>query len=504
MSDLSDAMHAGDAVRPVVASPNFGFLAERDPLLVHYASQAERYVFDDPNTALIKLRQFAEVLAKQAAAHAGVYDAQTENLSDILARLSERGMLTREVADLFHGLRKAGNSAAHQHTGTRREALHQLKMARTLAVWLHRSTSADATFKAGPFVPPPDPVHVEQELKEELDLARTELAVRRAELESVKLSAAREAQLRQQAEAQAKSAYEDLAAAWSLAEEFEARLLTEQARFQQQLTAVQAVAVAAPAAEMASLLQNARSAGEDLDLDEADTRKLIDQQLRDAGWEADSQVLRFGKGVRPQKGRNLAIAEWPTDNGPTDYCLFVGLMPVGVVEAKRKRKNVAGAIGQSKRYSRGFRLESDMASPGGPWSDFRVPFLFATNGRPFLRQIAERSGIWFLDARRDTNHPRALEAWYTPEGLLQSLAQNIDASEARLETEPTDYLPLRNYQALAVREIESCLAAGPREILRGDGHRDRQDHHLYLPALPADQDQAFSPRPVPGGSVCPW
>ena len=115
-------------------------MAERDPLLVHYASQAERYVFDDPNTALIKLRQFAEVLAKQAAAHAGVYDAQTENLSDILARLSERGMLTREVADLFHGLRKAGNSAAHQHTGTRREALHQLKMARTLAVWLHRST----------------------------------------------------------------------------------------------------------------------------------------------------------------------------------------------------------------------------------------------------------------------------------------------------------------------------------------------------------------------------
>jgi type I restriction enzyme R subunit len=137
--------------------------------------------------------------------------------------------------------------------------LHQLKMARTLAVWLHRSTSADAHFKAGPFVPPPDPVHVEQELKEELDRARTELAVRQGELESVKLSATREGQLRQQAEAQAKSAYEHLAAAWSLAEESEARLLAERARFEQQLNAVQSAAAAAPAAQMACLLQNARS-----------------------------------------------------------------------------------------------------------------------------------------------------------------------------------------------------------------------------------------------------
>ena len=64
MSDLSQAMPTGGTGRPGPASPNFGFLAEHDPLLVHYGSQAERYVFDDPNTALIKLRQFAEVLAK--------------------------------------------------------------------------------------------------------------------------------------------------------------------------------------------------------------------------------------------------------------------------------------------------------------------------------------------------------------------------------------------------------------------------------------------------------
>ena len=82
------------------------------------------------------------------------------------------------------------------------------------------------------------------------------------------------------------------------------------------------------------------------------TRALIDQQLRDSGWEADTKALRYANGTRPQ-GRNLAIAEWPTASGPADYALFVGLTLVGVVEAKRKRKNVSAAIDQAERYSNG-------------------------------------------------------------------------------------------------------------------------------------------------------
>lgn len=49
-------------------SPNFGILASHDPMLLQYAARAELYVFSDPNTALIKLRQFAETLARSAAA----------------------------------------------------------------------------------------------------------------------------------------------------------------------------------------------------------------------------------------------------------------------------------------------------------------------------------------------------------------------------------------------------------------------------------------------------
>ncbi|MFN8001917.1 MAG: hypothetical protein U0X75_12970 [Acidobacteriota bacterium] len=46
--------------------------------------------------------------------------------------------------------------------------------------------------------------------------------------------------------------------------------------------------------------------------------------MRKAGWQADSASLRYGKGVRPENGKNLAIAEWPTENGPADYVLFIG------------------------------------------------------------------------------------------------------------------------------------------------------------------------------------
>ena len=61
---------------------------------------------------------------------------------------------------------------------------------------------------------------------------------------------------------------------------------------------------------------------------EAETRYLIDEQLRKVGWEADTEQLRYSKGTRPEKGRNMAIAEWPTDSqvgnkGYADYALFV-------------------------------------------------------------------------------------------------------------------------------------------------------------------------------------
>jgi type I restriction enzyme R subunit len=52
---------------------NFAPLAERDEQLVRLGMLAERYFPDDPNTCLLKLRQFAEVLAQSLAARTGLW-----------------------------------------------------------------------------------------------------------------------------------------------------------------------------------------------------------------------------------------------------------------------------------------------------------------------------------------------------------------------------------------------------------------------------------------------
>lgn len=162
----------------------------------------------------------------------------------------------------------------------------------------------------------------------------------------------------------------------------------------------------------------------------------------------------------------MAIAEWLTEDGRADYALFVGLQVVAVVEAKRQRKDVSGAIDQAKRYSRGFKIWGNETLPGGPWGEFKVPFVFATNGREFLQQLRTKSGIWFCDLRRPDNLRYPLPTWYSPQGLIDTLSQDIDQAHQRLEQEGFDYnLKLRDYQIKAIQKVESALAQGQSALL---------------------------------------
>jgi type I restriction enzyme, R subunit len=446
-------------------SANFRFLRQHSELMLQVAAQAERYVFDDPNVSLIKLRQLTELLAQDAAARTGIYVDAEENQLGLLNRLYERGILDGKVSQLFHSIRKAGNVAVHQpQQSTQRDALHHLRIGRELAVWFHRAFGNQPNFKAGPFVPPPDPQAAGKELSEELERLRKQVHQERQKAAEAALTAEEEAELRQLAEDEARQLYEEIEAAVALASETEAQLQEVRQQFNEELAQLQTDATAEPA-ETEKLVQTARQEAEHVNIDEQTTRRLIDEQLREAGWDVDSEALRYANGTRPSKGRNLAIAEVPTKTGPADYVLYAGLMPIAVVEAKRQNADVAGAIGQAKRYSRGFSVDSSSTSPGGPWGEYAIPFLFSTNGRPYLKQLQEKSGVWFLDARQETNHPRSLESWYTPEGLTGLLEQNESEADERLEREPTDYLPLRHYQAAAVRATEARIATGQRELL---------------------------------------
>ncbi|HWM83565.1 MAG TPA: type I restriction-modification system endonuclease [Pseudolabrys sp.] len=441
---------------------NFGFLSAHDPRLAALGAQAERYFREDPPTTIFKLRQLAEILAKLIAAHHAVYLGDKEAFEETLRRLSYDRILPREAADVFHALRKTGNIAVHEAKGTHSEALIALKFARQLGIWFHRTYGGQPKFNPGPFVPPPEPVDATEALKEEIAALQRRAAESTEVADAAKARAETESRVRETLEQRLKREAEERAVWEQLAHDSEAALIEMAAK----LAAIQAEAEAAPRTEVLKLVERGEEAAARIDLDEAETRALIDQQLRDNGWEADTKTLRYSAGVRPAKGRNMAIAEWPTANGPADYALFVGMTLIGLVEAKRKRKNISAAIDQSQRYSVGVKNSSDFAFAGGPWGEHRVPFVFAANGRSYLKQIETESGIWFRDTRRKANHRRALVNWPTPQGLTGLLEVDQDAADAELKAKSFEFgFPLRYYQEAAIRAVETALSAEQRSML---------------------------------------
>jgi len=455
-------------------SSNFAFFKEHDPVFFQLANAAERVFASDPNTTLIKLRQLGEALAQDLAARAGIELDSTLSQSDLLYRLSRDIQLDGNIRNLFHTLRVEGNKATHGFRTQHREALDGLRVARALAIWYHQSFGAGgSSFKPGPFITPADPSEPLRDLQTQIERLRAELGNSRQQLEDQDRLAGLLEQEKEKQASLAEKMNEDALVYEQLAQEreeeltkaradFEARLKTLQQRLEDQPQAVQQVT------------RKTQQATSQFDLNEDLTRILIDQQLNDAGWEADSLDLTYGKGARPEKGKNKAIAEWPTckPNEDADYVLFTGLTPVAIVEAKRKRVNIANRIPQAERYSRQLIITDDLQSAGqGPgWADgqgghFRVPFAFACNGRPYIKQLAELSGIWFRDLRSPANLRRSLQDFHTPAGLLDLLKRSRDEAEAKLQQEGFTYLKLRNYQENAIKAVEEALADGGRQCL---------------------------------------
>ncbi|MEZ4301909.1 MAG: type I restriction-modification system endonuclease, partial [Polyangiaceae bacterium] len=176
-------------------SPNFGFLAYHDARLVALSTQAEEVFPHDPVGCLVRLRAFGEHLAKRAAANLGMYVDGRASQVDLVDRLSSRGAIGSLQERLFTDLRKTGNVAAHEGRGTHADALHQLRMARELAVWFQRAFGSNRKFDPGPFVPPKDPGTADQGLSEELSRLQKDLDARAEEVRAAERQAeeAREA-----------------------------------------------------------------------------------------------------------------------------------------------------------------------------------------------------------------------------------------------------------------------------------------------------------------------
>ena len=446
---------------------NFGHLQEISQELHRLGTLAEQFFAEDANTSLIKSRQFGEYMVKEVAALSGVYDpAARESTNDLLRRLATQQVLPREVADIFHAVRRSGNAATHSFVGSPAEALAALKFCRALGVWYRRTYGRDPNFRPGPFVPPRASDNIDQATQAELVELRAQVREAEEQLAAAHASADELAKARAAAEELVRQATAD-SAVW---EQTAVVMEANQAELSRQLAELQKAAEAQPEQLQIEFKQAGLQAASRLDLDERQTRRLIDVQLVDAGWEADSDRLSYQKGVRPEEGRSLAIAEWPSEGGRADYALFVGLTCVGVIEAKRESVDVPSTLRQAERYARTIILPIEQIHQHGPWKHglsepFRAPFLFATNSRPYVRQWMTKSGIWYRDVRRETNHAVAMTSWFSPKDLLNKLATDVDTAAQGMAEESFGKGKMRPYQEEAIAAIEDAVVAGQRDIL---------------------------------------
>ena len=258
---------------------NFDFLDKEFPVLAQFGKKAESYLYTDSNSCLMKLGMIGETIVNLMFTYDRIAVPIDNTAVNRITVLFREGLLTQDLVDILHALRKVRNKAVHENYASVEEGKVLIQMAHSLCEWFMQ-TYGDWEYRNKPFTMPvdlPTPENtdnISEQVKED--------------------KLAKEA--------------EDKAAASSS--------VTKEKRRQQ-------------AARAASQRQKT----------EAETRYIIDQQLRQVGWEADTENLRFSKGTHPVKGRNLAIAEWPTDSnvgnhGFANYALFGGMQLVGIIEAK--------------------------------------------------------------------------------------------------------------------------------------------------------------------------
>lgn len=397
---------------------NFEYLNKYYPQLAKLGSAAECYLYSDPNACIYKLGLLSETIVN------AVFDIEKlsipkdkNTLATKIRILKREGILPKIIDDILYALRIRRNDAVHAGLDSVENAKILLKMAYNLSNWFVE-VYMNWQYKAESFVMPEEipAIDYEKIIKEKEDQINA---------------------------------------------------------LNEQIVHLQVV----QETNNTDRKKQAETVSEGLDISEDETRFFIDEQLRRVGWTVDTKELRYSKGARPQKGINQAIAEWPTDSkvsktGYADYALFMGLQLVGIIEAKKAMSDIPSVIDyQCKDYSKCIKERDYKYCLTTCCKDFQVPFVFATNGRKYLKQIETKSGIWFLDLRDESNAPYALQGWMSPEGILELLEQDKNLATETLADMPYDFLQdndglnLRSYQLKAIEAVEQALAEGKKTAL---------------------------------------
>lgn len=389
-------------------SLNFEPLRSHHPELASMGGYAEHYAFSDPESALVKLRSFAERIVDHLYTRLWLPRAPQSNFADLLSNASFTMLADRLVLDKFHLLRKLGNRAAHGEDVAAADALRALREAWQLARWLHVTFLDGAVEDYAEFQQPPaEGTDSKAELKRKAKALAAENALKEERLKLALEEVARLREAERELREQINQANEPLA-------ESEVRLIAEQAH----------------------------AVSSQLRFSEDDTRKwLIERDLRMAGW-----VVGENGRSTDQVGQEVEVGfqATPSGKGYCDYVLWDDNgKPLGIVEVKKTTVDARAGQAQSKDYADGFEKTYGQR-----------PMIFYSNGHD----------IWVWDDALGYP-PRQIYGFFSRDTLQYRCGFQRSGRYDITKVMPDKHIAGRLYQIETLRRVSERFAASHRKAL---------------------------------------
>ncbi len=114
---------------------NFEFLDKEFPVLSQFGKKAEAYLYSDSNSCLMKLGMIGETVVNLMFTYDRIMPPSENTAVNRIGVLFREGLLTQDLVDILHALRKVRNKAVHENYSSVEEGKVLLQMAHSLCEW---------------------------------------------------------------------------------------------------------------------------------------------------------------------------------------------------------------------------------------------------------------------------------------------------------------------------------------------------------------------------------
>ena len=132
---------------------NFAFLNQASPVLENFGELAERYLYSDSNSCLMKLGMIGETIVNLCFTYDKLPLPRDNTAANRINALFREGMISHDLKDILHALRIKRNKATHENYASVADGKALIQMAYSLCEWFMQ-TYGDWNYKYQPFVMP--------------------------------------------------------------------------------------------------------------------------------------------------------------------------------------------------------------------------------------------------------------------------------------------------------------------------------------------------------------